>query len=640
MQTILMPSINDDYIPRQMDREVDPKIQALILHEGRLMVVVTSFDYTYRYSDQNRTQPKHTLVEYLATHVRLYDTELLTSSTNVSQSALIAKTDINGAFSAVRYLNGVAHIVTTSTIDTNDLVDPFEREDYNTTMTEEEYLSHVLSVKDRHIEAFLKSLIYDLVSNGHAIPSLANIDLWAETIAGWDTVTALYYHNFMMNSLVLVHSIDWNSVEMGSSLTVSTSGTFLPTSWSGVYGSNDTIVVAGSEGFSIDFRGKSYTAILALSFEETGSVQVSLATLNGSIHYNYYYYALDSFDIVGKTLRMTTTVQEYFPFDPIDPWTMSSDSPSNGRSTFAPSDTLTTSLPPSDSNIFPPPYYYDWTSENYLFIFNMTNVSSENKPRVMTELSRLHLSNVTLRAIRYFDDIAYAIDYDTEHLLYVLNLTDPYDPRIITPWNTTDFSPFLLSIHDDNTKLLAIEEEDGYGFMSGIRLTVFDVSIIESPFAIHQHYIEAGKNNHYFYNDLSLDLKSTRFNDGHFVVPIGTYNYGKVQERPSPEKPGFVEFTVDKATGIIEEINDCRDPIFSIFIDSNSSSQHTQSNTTTKECFYGYGLLPVRSMVLDDEFLVTTAGSDIIMTKLGTCDVVWIQTISIPDSTSQFHQCY
>jgi hypothetical protein len=67
IQTILMPSINDTYVPRPKDRNVEPKIQALLLHEGRLMVVVTSFASTYRYSDPNRTQPKHTLVEYLAT---------------------------------------------------------------------------------------------------------------------------------------------------------------------------------------------------------------------------------------------------------------------------------------------------------------------------------------------------------------------------------------------------------------------------------------------------------------------------------------------------------------------------------------------------------------------------------------------
>ena len=133
-----------------------PKIRSLLLEFNRLVVIIEGYEYAKR-DKMNITSSVFS--HLLATHVRVYDTSTLSSS---GQLSFVKDMDINGFFQGAWVINGNIHIVTSTSLDTWELLSaPLKqwRKEFKHNLTEEEYTAQAAAFsKDKLIPAFIKQL--------------------------------------------------------------------------------------------------------------------------------------------------------------------------------------------------------------------------------------------------------------------------------------------------------------------------------------------------------------------------------------------------------------------------------------------------------------------------------------------------
>ena len=83
--------------------------------------------------------------------------------------------------------------------------------------------------------------------------------------------------------------------------------------------------------------------------------------------------------------------------------------------------------------------------------------------------------NEALYGVRFLDDRAYAVTFEQIDPLYVIDLSDPRNPKIAGELTVSGFSDFLHPVTDD--LLLGLGTPAG----GGVKLELFDVSVIEEP---------------------------------------------------------------------------------------------------------------------------------------------------------------
>jgi uncharacterized secreted protein with C-terminal beta-propeller domain len=122
--------------------------------------------------------------------------------------------------------------------------------------------------------------------------------------------------------------------------------------------------------------------------------------------------------------------------------------------------------------------------------------SARELPGAMRELGRFRLGkpDILFTAVRFFDNIAYAVTFERRDPFYVLDLSDPSNPKAIAELNISGFSGYLHSINNDNTLILAIgEDADEDGNVLGLQITLFDERNSTNPVTLHRHNIEKSR---------------------------------------------------------------------------------------------------------------------------------------------------
>lgn len=92
--------------------------------------------------------------------------------------------------------------------------------------------------------------------------------------------------------------------------------------------------------------------------------------------------------------------------------------------------------------------------------------------------------NESIKAVRFIGDKAYVITYEAIDPLFIIDLTDPADPRIEGEVKIDGFSTLLIPVGND--RLLGIGHatgDNGYGgeYDSGLKLALFDISDPSQP---------------------------------------------------------------------------------------------------------------------------------------------------------------
>jgi uncharacterized secreted protein with C-terminal beta-propeller domain len=131
--------------------------------------------------------------------------------------------------------------------------------------------------------------------------------------------------------------------------------------------------------------------------------------------------------------------------------------------------------------------------------------------------------NESIKAVRFIGSKAYVITYEAIDPLFIIDVSDPADPRIEGEVKIDGFSTLLIPISDG--RLLGIGHatgDNGYGgeYDSGLKLALFDISDPSEPKVLDSREFE-NMSSMAQYDHHALMVNSDA---GYFAVPYEIWN--------------------------------------------------------------------------------------------------------------------
>ncbi len=158
--------------------------------------------------------------------------------------------------------------------------------------------------------------------------------------------------------------------------------------------------------------------------------------------------------------------------------------------------------------------------------------------------------NESIKAVRYIGSKAYVITYEAIDPLFIIDLSDPADPRIEGEIMIDGFSTLLIPVSSD--RLLGIGHatgDNGYGgeYDSGLKLALFDISDPSHPDVIDSKEFE---NMSSFAQDDHHALMVNGDED-YYAIPYEIWNYS---DDPDQEyETGVLAFKAGKKIGPVDK---------------------------------------------------------------------------------------
>jgi hypothetical protein len=574
-----------------------PNIRSLALHEGRLLAIVEG----YGYAQTPPTQRSYSILyDYRATNIRVYNTTIVATDEEAGTLPFKGEVNVNGRFNAVRIVDGSAHVVTTTGIDTyTALVKPFERYNFDRKLTDAKYIEAVQSLaeKENYVEQWAADLIAELKFDDGKMPKLARISIFQNDVSETGVIEQITSGEGVVNNIAQVFSFDLSAdTNFAESKVagVTASGSFLPTSWGEVYASTNALIFAG-QGWNynpVTRTSKETTYLIGLAITGDVTDVTSIGLVDGYLLNSY------SIDVVGSILRIATSLRRRWRALPIRP--------------VAFEDGTTTEAAEAVEEID------ESSTENNIIIMEMPGLDGE-KPGTMVERGRVRLGkpDELFTTVRFFDKIAYAATFERKDPFYVLDLSNITNPEALGELSITGFSSYLYPMNADNTLLLAVgEDADEDGNILGLSITVFDARDPANPFAIQRYSIEDDPDA-YSASQGQWNFKALRYirEVDRLIMPVSIYNY----QQPKKNFAGSMVFVVNADT-IYE---DCRIPDRNYqqggYIDGDVFITPVKGFYDT--CVY-CASLPRRSLVFDGN-LTTLYSHFVTSTNMDSCEPLW-----------------
>ncbi len=135
--------------------------------------------------------------------------------------------------------------------------------------------------------------------------------------------------------------------------------------------------------------------------------------------------------------------------------------------------------------------------------------------------------NESIRAVRFMGNKAYVITYQAIDPLFIIDLSDPEEPRIEGEVKIDGFSSLLVPTKDG--KLLGIGHatgDNGYGgeYASGLKLALFDISDPSEPKVLDSmEFNEMSSEAQYNHHALTVNTE-----EGWFAIPYEIWHYADI----------------------------------------------------------------------------------------------------------------
>ena len=555
-----------------------PTIRSLLLESNRLIVIVDGYGYAKR-AKMNITSS--VFYDLFATQVRVYDTSTLTSS---GQLTFIKDVDINGNFQDARAIGANIHIVTTTGVNTWEwLSAPLQQwsGNFDQNLTEAEYTAQAAALsKDKLIPAFVKQLKEDMNLLGS--PKLVGISLWESVLSGMEEYT---FSGGIFQAYTQVSSFSATDADLKLSL----AGSFMPSSWGYTYSTEDMLIFS-AEGWDWLPTKKATgptTYFLGMTLVGATATPAAIGSIPGRLLNQY------SLDIFEGHLRVATNIPTIWRWPEFD----------GSSASFIP--------------------IQESSTENQVVILTIPSVAGGDEAGVLTEVGRianLGKDGESFTAVRFFDNLAYAVTFERTDPFYVLDL-DVSNPRVLGELEITGFSSYLHSINADNTLILAIgEEADTDGQVLGLKISLFDSADPTKPILLQNYTIEQQRDT-WSSSAVSWDFKAFRYlplatpEVGILIIPVQVY-------APYPSTDGnfdgFITYDVSRQG-----------------ISLRGEIPHVESNQ-----FYGCysnAYLPQRSLVFNGN-VTTLKGHSVISTDLDTFKKTW--ELQLDDGVDKGQNCF
>ena len=141
-----------------------------------------------------------------------------------------------------------------------------------------------------------------------------------------------------------------------------------------------------------------------------------------------------------------------------------------------------------------------------------------------------------IEAVRFAKETAYVITYEQTDPLFVIDLSNPKEPKMLGSVEITGFSSMLIPLENGRILGIGFETEQGeYGEVrSGIKLVLFDASSPAEPKIISTQVLDG------FDSEAQYTHKAIAVNNekGYYAIPVNFYD-------SQNQKTGVAAFTVE-----------------------------------------------------------------------------------------------
>eukprot|EP00537_Pseudo-nitzschia_pungens_P010914 CAMPEP_0172392126 /NCGR_PEP_ID=MMETSP1061-20121228/8347_1 /TAXON_ID=37318 /ORGANISM="Pseudo-nitzschia pungens, Strain cf. pungens" /LENGTH=833 /DNA_ID=CAMNT_0013122905 /DNA_START=149 /DNA_END=2650 /DNA_ORIENTATION=+ len=226
----------------------------------------------------------------------------------------------------------------------------------------------------------------------------------------------------------------------------------------------------------------------------------------------------------------------------------------------------------------------------------------------------------TITAIRFFDNISYVVTFERTDPFYVLDLSEPTNPKILGELEIPGFSEFMHPIKEDNSMLITVgKDADEDGRVVGLMISLFNSTIPTEPDLVDKLVIESNRDS-WSGSTASWDERAFRYIQvgelGRLIIPVDIYFYGwdKFGNKLGDDFAGFMVFGVD----LTQSEN---------LITLEHEINHVEQESISFEdyCYCGdyyYTSLPQRSMMFDGD-IMTLKNDQVISTDIVTGKTEW-----------------
>ena len=224
-----------------------------------------------------------------------------------------------------------------------------------------------------------------------------------------------------------------------------------------------------------------------------------------------------------------------------------------------------------------------------------------------------------ITAVRFFDNLSYVVTFERTDPFYVLDLSDPTEPKILGELEIPGFSEFMHPITEDNSMLITIgRDADEEGFAGGIQISLFDSTDPTNP-QLKDRFVVDQDNDQWSSSSASFDERAFRYfqvgDVGRLVVPINVYpGWDDFGNQVGEYYEGFTVLGVypSRSENIITKEMD---------VNHTSISWQYSSQENQGSC-YCFDSLPERSMVFNGN-LMTLKNQNVINTDLASSTNEW-----------------
>lgn len=163
--------------------------------------------------------------------------------------------------------------------------------------------------------------------------------------------------------------------------------------------------------------------------------------------------------------------------------------------------------------------------------------------------------NESIKAVRFIGDKAYVITYEAIDPLFIIDLSDPANPRIEGEVKIDGFSTLLIPV--DESRLLGIGHatgDNGYGgeYDSGLKLALFDISDPSNPKVMDsKEFKDMSSIAQYDHHALMVNNDA-----GYFAIPYEVWNYEETDDAEiieDAEEPSDTDGPEDAETDVLVE---------------------------------------------------------------------------------------
>lgn len=163
--------------------------------------------------------------------------------------------------------------------------------------------------------------------------------------------------------------------------------------------------------------------------------------------------------------------------------------------------------------------YLGETNKLYIFDSNM------NQTGIIDSFAK----DEQIRSARYIGDYAYVVTFRQTDPLFVINLSDPQNPKIEGELKLPGFSSYL---HPVGGGMLVGVGDDGdeKGTNGNMKVSLFSVADPKNPKELSS--VKVGNENNYVSSDVSYSYKSfVNLPNGEFAIPFSVEDYSRIYNR-------------------------------------------------------------------------------------------------------------